>query len=123
MTGLANGEYYLVEKETLPGYNMLSKAVKVELNITYTASWNYEKTYDADGNLIHYSTKNFKETFANGDKDGDPTFVTTTVINRMGFTLPRTGGFGTLLFSGIGALLVVGGIGVLMGTKKKKDNA
>ena len=44
------------------------------------------------------------------------------VINRKGFDLPVTGGFGTLLFSGIGALLVVGGIGVLMSIKKKKGN-
>lgn len=123
VTGLANGEYYLVETATLPEYNMLSKAVKVELNITYTASWTDKMTYDTDGNLIHHSMTNLKETFANGDQDGDPTFVTTNIINRKGFTLPTTGGFGTLLFSGIGALLVVGGIGVLMGTKKKKDNA
>lgn len=125
VTGLANGEYYLVEKETLPGYNMLSKAVKVELKITYAKRWTDEKTYDTDGNLIHWTTTNFTEEFTNGDQgEGvDPTFLTTTVINRKGFTLPRTGGFGTLLFSGIGALLVVGGVGVLMGTKKKKDNA
>lgn len=45
-----------------------------------------------------------------------------TVINRKGFELPVTGGFGTLLFSAIGALLVVGGVGVLMSTKKKKGN-
>ena len=45
---------------------------------------------------------------------------TITVVNRKGFDLPTTGGFGTLLFSGIGALLVVGGVGVLMSTKKKK---
>lgn len=121
VTGLANGEYYLVETATLPGYNMLSKAVKVELKITYEASWTDEKTYDTDGNLIHHSTTNFEETFANGDKK-DPTFLTTTVINRKGFNLPVTGGFGTLLFSGIGALLVVGGIGVLMSIKKKKGN-
>ena len=125
VTGLANGEYYLVEKETLPGYNMLSKAVKVELKIAYTANWTDEKTYDTNGNLIHWTTTKLEESFANGDQgDGaDPTFLTTKVINRKGFTLPRTGGFGTLLFSGIGALLVVGGVGVLMGTKKKKDNA
>ena len=125
VTGLANGEYYLVETETLPGYNMLSKAVKVELNITYKAMWTDEKTYDTDGNLIHHRATNFTEEFTNGDQgEGvNPTFLTTTVINRKGFTLPRTGGFGTLLFSGIGALLVVGGVGVLMGTKKKKDNA
>ena len=125
VTGLANGEYYLVETETLPGYNMLSKAVKVELKITYAKNWSDEKIYDEAGNLIHHSTTNFTETFTNGDQGAgaDPTFLTTTVINRKGFTLPRTGGFGTLLFSGIGALLVVGGVGVLMGTKKKKDNA
>ena len=125
VTGLANGEYYLVETETLPGYNMLSKAVKVELKITYAAKWSDEKIYDKAGNLIHYSTTNFAEEFTNGDQGAgaDPTSLTTTVINRKGFTLPTTGGFGTLLFSGIGALLVVGGVGVLMGTKKKKDNA
>ena len=125
VTGLANGEYYLVETETLPGYNMLSKAVKVDLKITYAKSWTDEKTYDTDGNLIHWTTTNFTEEFTNGDQgEGvDPTFLTTTVINRQGITLPVTGGFGTLLFSGIGALLVVGGVGVLMGTKKKKDNA
>ena len=122
VNGLADGTYYLVETKTLKDYNLLSKAVKVELNITYTANWTDKMTYDTDGNLIHHSMTNFKESFANGDKDA-PTFVTTKIINRKGFTLPRTGGFGTLLFSGIGALLVVGGIGVLMGTKKKKDNA
>ena len=30
-----------------------------------------------------------------------------------------TGGFGTLLFSGIGVLLVVAGVGVLLSLKKK----
>ena len=121
VNGLADGTYYLVETKTLKDYNLLSKAVEVNLNITYTAKWEKQGKYE-NGKLIHHSMKNFTETFAKGDKDA-PTFLTTTVINRKGFTLPRTGGFGTLLFSGIGALLVVGGIGVLMGTKKKKDNA
>ena len=118
VNGLADGTYYLVETKTLKDYNLLSKAVEVKLNITYTAKWEKQGKYE-DGKLIHHSTTNFTETFANGDED-DPTFMTTTVINRKGFTLPTTGGFGTLLFSGIGALLVVGGIGVLMSTKKKK---
>ena len=48
--------------------------------------------------------------------------ITANIINRKGFDLPTTGGFGTLLFSAIGALLVVGGVGVLMSTKKKKGN-
>ena len=41
------------------------------------------------------------------------------IINRKGFNLPTTGGFGTLLFSGIGVLLVVAGVGVLLSLKKK----
>ena len=41
----------------------------------------------------------------------------------MGFTLPVTGGFGTLLFSGIGVLLVLAGVGVLFSLKKKSNRA
>ena len=40
-----------------------------------------------------------------------------------GFTLPVTGGFGTLLFSGIGVLLVLAGVGVLFSLKKKSNRA
>ena len=60
-----------------------------------------------------------------GTKDGENKVIgvkSVKVINRKGFDLPVTGGFGTLLFSAIGALLVVGGVGVLMSTKKKKGN-
>ena len=41
------------------------------------------------------------------------------IKNNKGFDLPTTGGFGTLLFSGIGVLLVVAGVGVLLSLKKK----
>ena len=56
------------------------------------------------------------------DKEEDVTdtaTITVTVINRRGFDLPTTGGFGTLLFSGIGVLLVVAGVGVLLSLKRK----
>ena len=43
--------------------------------------------------------------------------------NRKGFTLPVTGGFSTLLFSGIGVLLVLAGVGVLFSLKKKSNRA
>lgn len=117
--GLANGDYYLVETKTVAGYNMLSAPVKVPLNINATTEWNYKEKY-VEGNLIKYDV-NVKATTFDGE-NGTTAFVV-NVINRKGFDLPVTGGFGTLLFSGIGALLVVGGVGVLMGTKKKKDNA
>ena len=119
--GLANGTYYLVETETQTGYNLLSGPVKVELNITYMAVWTEKNTYDSEGHLIHHDVSSLEEKFAGGDGEGLG-YKTQTIINRKGFNLPTTGGFGTLLFSGIGALLVVGGVGVLMSTKKKKGN-
>lgn len=116
--GLANGTYYLVETETQTGYNLLSGPVKVELKITYTAKWTVKDTYDNEGNLIHHDVSSLEEKFAGGDSDGLG-YKTQTIINRKGFNLPTTGGFGTLLFSGIGVLLVVAGVGVLLSLKKK----
>lgn len=115
--GLSNGTYYLVETKTNAGYNLLSKPVEVKLTISHETSWTKD-TWDEDGKVFNKHSKN--TTTFTGTGWNDNKFDTTTVINRKGFTLPRTGGFGTLLFSGIGALLVVGGIGVLMSTKKKK---
>lgn len=119
--GLANGEYYLVEVETVKGYNLLKGPVKVELNIQYKTDWTKVEDYDADGNLIKHSTTVKNTDFTNNKNENSETFII-NVINRKGFDLPVTGGFGTLLFSAIGALLVVGGVGVLMSTKKKKGN-
>ena len=49
--------------------------------------------------------------------------LSTEIINKKGFQLPVTGGFGTLLFSGIGVLLVLAGVAVLFSMKKKNDRA
>lgn len=120
--GLANGTYYLVEIETKEGYNLLKAPVKVDLGIQYKETWDESKDYQ-NGVLTKHDVNVKREKYFNNDQTKTIGSVETTVINRKGFTLPVTGGFGTLLFSGIGALLVVGGVGVLMGTKKKKDNA
>ena len=53
----------------------------------------------------------------------DPNNEKVEIVNRAGFTLPVTGGFGTLLFSGIGVLLVLAGVGVLFSLKKKSNRA
>lgn len=120
--GLANGTYYLVETETLAGYNLLSGPVNVDLNITYTAEWAEKKTYDENGNLILHEKSSFSETFSGGDAT-NVGYKTQTIVNRKGFQLPVTGGFGTLLFSGIGVLLVLAGVSVLFSLKKKNNRA
>ena len=61
-------------------------------------------------------------TNANGDT-AKKELTVTNIINRKGFNLPVTGGFGTLLFSGIGVLLVLAGVSVLFSLKKKNKRA
>lgn len=123
--GLANGDYYLVETKTVDGYNLLTKPVEVKLDVTATTTWQKTNVYDASGNLVKHGTVT-KTTFTHTSNNGDTTkteLAVAKVINRAGFTLPVTGGFGTLLFSGIGLLLVLAGVGVLFSLKKKSNRA
>lgn len=115
--GLANGDYYLVETKTAAGYNLLKAPFKVTLSIQAETTWDETSVYDEKGNLLKHTVDKKTTTFDGGD-DKKPEY-TVTVVNRKGFNLPTTGGFGTLLFSGIGVLLVVAGVGVLLSLKKK----
>lgn len=142
--GLANGNYWLVETQTVDGYNLLGKPKKVELSIAYKTSWKERNTYDTLGKLIKHSREDKNEAFdkdtkadnngvtVNGGTQSGYTYTVgsdkiggqeTTIINKKGFQLPVTGGFGTLLFSGIGVLLVLAGVAVLFSMKKKNDRA
>lgn len=114
--GLPTGEYKLVETKTHEGYNLLTEPVDANLTLDCTTTWSKKDTFDATGKLIknEYSKTEVK------NSDGTPySYAAITIINRKGFNLPTTGGFGTLLFSGIGVLLVVAGVGVLLSLKKK----
>lgn len=125
--GLANGNYWLVETKTLEGYNLLAKPVEVKLNINYKKTLTEKKTYvngvlvksDVSATVEPFEGTSITETEAGKPIGGSAV----TVVNRAGFTLPVTGGFGTLLFSGIGVLLVLAGVGVLFSLKKKSNRA
>ena len=120
--GLANGDYYLVETKTAEGYNLLTKPVKVNLNVTATTTWKTTDEFDETGKLVKRTVD--KTEFANTNGDTERKELTVTkIINRKGFDLPVTGGFGTLLFSGIGVLLVLAGVSVLFSLKKKNKRA
>lgn len=119
--GLPSGTYKLVETKTVNGYNLLSKPVDAKLNLTYAAAWSTTTTYDANGNQTKstITTPTYKR---DGADVTDPS-AEIEIVNRAGFTLPVTGGFSTLLFSGIGVLLVLAGVGVLFSLKKKSNRA
>ena len=130
--GLENGTYKLVETKAKDGYNLLKAPVDVSLDIAYKTTWT-ETNYYENGVWVKRDVTKKHEAFKsdeaapgekmnggtqNGSETGDGV-TSTTIINRKGFNLPTTGGFGTLLFSGIGVLLVVAGVGVLLSLKKK----
>lgn len=119
--GLPSGTYKLVETKTVNGYNLLSKPVDAKLNLTYAAAWSTTKTYDDNGNQIKAETNTTNYTRDTAPV-ADPS-AAIEIVNRAGFTLPVTGGFSTLLFSGIGVLLVLAGVGVLFSLKKKSNRA
>lgn len=149
-TGLSNSgaattgasRYWLVETKTKDGYNLLGAPAEAKLDIVYKTTWKEENTFE-NGVLVKRSHDEKTETFTtpsdgsqtNGGKQSgtagkdtrgeDVTYgsLPTTIINKKGFQLPVTGGFGTLLFSGIGVLLVLAGVAVLFSMKKKNDRA
>lgn len=151
-TGLSNSKtatagasrYWLVETKTKDGYNLLGAPVEAKLDIVYKTTWAEKKEFK-DGVLVKHSHDANTETFktpidgsqTNGgtqpgtEKSADASrgekvtygILSTEIINKKGFQLPVTGGFGTLLFSGIGVLLVLAGVAVLFSMKKKNDRA
>ncbi len=144
-TNVAGGtnRYWLVETKTVNGYNLLAKPVEAKLSIAYMTKWTEKNKYE-NGKFVKHERTEVKEMFdpdevKNGrdeaavmnsgkqkgtDKDGTTIgSLRTEIINKKGFQLPVTGGFGTLLFSGIGVLLVLAGVAVLFSMKKKNDRA
>lgn len=117
VSGLPKGTYYWVETKALDGYNLLTEPVKADLQVTYKATWITKSEYE-NGKLVkhEYSSDQTEYPTATVDK-------VINIVNRKGFTLPVTGGFGTLLFSGIGVLLVLAGVCVLFSMKKKNNRA
>jgi fimbrial isopeptide formation D2 family protein/LPXTG-motif cell wall-anchored protein len=117
--GLPKGEYKFVETKTKESYNLLTKPVDANLNVDYKTAWRTDTTYDATTGTKTHSVTSTTYKVGNAAYTSDDI----EVINRKGFTLPVTGGFGTLLFSGIGVLLVLAGVGVLFSLKKKSNRA
>lgn len=116
-SGLANGDYYLVETKTNEGFNLLKSPVHVVLNIEYTTKWS-EVSEWVDETVGETTVRKYvkhskdKTTFIKGSKSTgdfatDTGIMTETIINRKGFTLPKTGDIGTAMFLiiGIGGML------------------
>lgn len=100
VNGLAAGTYYLVETEAPAGYNKLTAPIKVEI------------TKSTTGNEVDWTLS--KDNTPETDKIID-------VENSTGSILPSTGGMGTIAFTVVAALLVLG-VAVSFIRDRKKEN-
>lgn len=100
VNGLAEGTYYLVETKAPDGFNKLTAPIEVKIT----------KSTDTDANNWTIS------------KDGtDETDKIIDVENSTGSLLPSTGGMGTIAFTVVAALLVLG-VAVSFIHDRKREN-
>ena len=93
LSGLDVGTYELTETKAPAGYIKLSAPVTITIT-------------DADPNGLVDD--------GSASADGTDGYVELTVENGKGFTLPSTGGMGTMLFTAIGTVLMGGGLVLLL---------
>lgn len=117
LSGLDDGEYTLTETVTPAHYNTISP-------ITFTVTADHKIDWDS------ISTRDNVLTSLSGNKViGEITFdvdktagsLSTNVVNKIGTTLPGTGGIGTTIFYVIGGGLMVAAA-ILLITKKRMEN-
>lgn len=101
VNGLAEGTYYLVETKAPEGYNKLTAPIVVKIEKSKDASDETKWTISKDGTNEE-------------DKIID-------VANSTGSMLPSTGGMGTIAFTVVAALLVLG-VAVSFIRDRKKEN-
>lgn len=104
--GLDDGDYWIIETVTPPGYNTIDPK-----NFTVSAEHN-----DTITNLEGTGDFHFTLTATSGA--GDNALGQADIQNQMGPTLPETGGIGTTIFYVVGAVLVAGAV-ILLVTKKR----
>lgn len=97
VNGLAAGTYYLVETKAPAGYNKLTDPIKVTITKTGDTEW----------------------TISKGDKVETDKII--DVENSTGSLLPSTGGMGTIAFTVVAALLVLG-VAVSFIRDRKREN-
>ena len=117
-SGLANGTYYLVETKTKETYNLLKAPVEVKLNIVYTTKTKDEYYTDKEGGKTLVKHEVETTTFTEKSETSTGTH-TETIINKKGFTLPTTGGMGTIAITVLGVALAFAGV-LIIGASRKK---
>lgn len=113
VNGIADGTYHMTETAPPAGYNSLDSDFGFNVTATLNA---------ASGDVTAFSAvKAGTLAVVSVSADADNCTAIVTVQNTAGSQLPETGGIGTTVFYGIGALLVIGALALL--TVRKRSSA
>lgn len=117
LSGLDAGIYYLTETKAPGGYNKLSAPILVEIKDLKNGIADTEPK-GPNGKPEYIPT-----TPSAAETEADDGYVPLTVVNSQGFTLPSTGGMGTVLFTTIGIVLMGGGLVLLLLYLRRRNRA
>lgn len=109
--GLDVGDYILKETKAPAGYNLLSQPKK--FTITDAKDNDAEQTATKEEKNTPDGIIDDEEGVADGKKNTTG-YISFDVINTQGFTLPTTGGMGTVLFTAGGVVLMGAGLVLLV---------
>ncbi len=111
--GLAAGVYYLKEINAPDGYHKLKSPIKVEIKANYDAQsgklTSYDVNYTYEGTTVEQKVTEENKT------------ATVKVENKKGSILPNTGGMGTVLFTVVGIVLILGVAGSFIMSRRKEE--
>lgn len=117
LSGLDVGTYYLTETKAPGGYNKLSAPILVEIKDLKNG------IADAESKGPNGKPEYIPTTPSAAETEADDGYVPLTVVNSQGFTLPSTGGMGTVLFTTIGIVLMGGGLVLLLLYLRRRNRA
>lgn len=106
INGIEADEYILTEIATSDGYSLLKDSITIKI----TKSGKDNASATVDDAKVDMSV-------SNGSNNA---YVDLTVVNKSNFTLPITGGTGTILFTLCGCVLALVGIAIITGKKKTR---
>lgn len=104
--GLKGGIYTMTETATAPGYMLLKDSLTIEITESTAAITPVAGDQLTTVVAGQSASATVNEEAASMDKDGETSlnaWVKLAVTNNKGFELPKTGGWGTIVFTGIGA--------------------
>lgn len=113
--GVASGTYSVSETAAPQGYNQLTAPVSVPATVNSETTTNTTWYLDENGEVTDTETETVV-TYTNNNLSA----TATVVVNKVGTTLPSTGGIGTTIFYIIGAILVIGA-GVVLVTRRRMN--